>query len=351
MDSITQAALGATLGGAVLGRPLGRKALIGGALLGTLPDMDVLISHGSAIADFTGHRGFSHSLLVLTVLAALMTLGLSRWRRTRHIPAHLWWWFCFLPLITHPLLDALTAYGTRLFWPLNSPPIALDTLFIIDPLYTLPLLLGVLITLVRPSLHRSVVIGLALSTLYMGWAITAKQIIRASISPVLIDHRWQQADRFIQPMPMTTFLWRVVVLEGDRRHESYVSIFDDAPPRFDTFRRFPENAVAATHWPEARRLLWFTQGRLMFRAQGDQLIATDLRMGLPGREAFRFAIARRDNTHWTPVDSTQAQGPGYSADQLSRVWQRLFTPGALCPATYAPPALVIERQCQPPADR
>ncbi|HBK37567.1 MAG TPA: hydrolase, partial [Halomonas sp.] len=61
MDSITQAALGAAVGGAVLGKRLGRKAIVIGALLGTLPDLDVALDYGDAIANVTEHRGFSHS--------------------------------------------------------------------------------------------------------------------------------------------------------------------------------------------------------------------------------------------------------------------------------------------------
>ncbi len=68
MDSLTQALLGASVQGALLGRWQGRKALLYGAALGTLPDLDVLIDYGDPVAEMTYHRGFSHSLLVLGAL-------------------------------------------------------------------------------------------------------------------------------------------------------------------------------------------------------------------------------------------------------------------------------------------
>ncbi|WP_413692056.1 metal-dependent hydrolase [Psychromonas sp. KJ10-2] len=71
MDSITQIALGTSVAGLVGIKPFGRKALIAGALLGTLPDLDVLLNYQTAIQDFTFHRGFSHSLFVLTALSLL----------------------------------------------------------------------------------------------------------------------------------------------------------------------------------------------------------------------------------------------------------------------------------------
>ena len=85
MDSITQAVLGASIQGALLGRWQGRKALLYGAMLGTLPDLDVVIDYGDAVADMTFHRGFSHSLFVLTGVALLLT-----WltRRFAHNPGY-----------------------------------------------------------------------------------------------------------------------------------------------------------------------------------------------------------------------------------------------------------------------
>ena len=53
MDSITQALLGASVQGAMLGRWQGRKALAYGAILGTLPDLDVVIDYGDAVANMT----------------------------------------------------------------------------------------------------------------------------------------------------------------------------------------------------------------------------------------------------------------------------------------------------------
>ncbi|MEJ2129921.1 MAG: metal-dependent hydrolase [Woeseiaceae bacterium] len=133
MDSVTQAALGAAIGGAIAPAGLRRKALLAGAALGTLPDLDVLIDYGDAVANFTYHRGFSHSLFVLPPFAVLLWLALRRWwAPVREAP---WRWLAIigLALITHPLLDAHTAYGTQLLWPLTVPPTMWATLFIIDP--------------------------------------------------------------------------------------------------------------------------------------------------------------------------------------------------------------------------
>ncbi len=143
MDSITQAVLGATLQAALLGRWQGRKALLYGAALATLPDLDVVIDYGDAVAGMTYHRSFSHSLLVLTGLALALTL-LLRWRPHPGYSAGRLFVTLWLVLATHPLLDAFTSYGTQLFWPFTPTPTARSTVFIIDPLYTAPLLVAVI---------------------------------------------------------------------------------------------------------------------------------------------------------------------------------------------------------------
>src|SRR3546814_16380487 len=73
MDSLTQAVLGAGIQGAMLGRYHGRKALAAGALLATLPDLDVLIDYGDPVSGMINHRGFSHSVFILTALALALT--------------------------------------------------------------------------------------------------------------------------------------------------------------------------------------------------------------------------------------------------------------------------------------
>ena len=101
MDSLTQAALGASLAGAVAGKTLGRSVLLTGAVLGTLPDLDVVIDYGTAVANFTQHRGFSHSLFVLAPLAVALAWLLWRWKP--QLSFQRWLALTGLILITHDM--------------------------------------------------------------------------------------------------------------------------------------------------------------------------------------------------------------------------------------------------------
>ena len=147
MDSVTQFVLGAGIGAAVLGRRVGvRRAAVAGGLLATLPDLDVFWPYANDVDRFVQHRGATHSLIMHSVVTPLLGETLFRlFKRLRldghditRLPVYL---AVFLCLTTHALLDALTVYGTQLFWPIWREPQGLGSIFVIDPAYTLPLLL------------------------------------------------------------------------------------------------------------------------------------------------------------------------------------------------------------------
>lgn len=336
MDSITQAALGASIAGAVAGKTLGRSVLLTGALIGTLPDLDVVIDYGTAVANFTQHRGFSHSLLVLVPLSLLLAWGLWRWKPL--ISYQRWLALVGLILVSHPLLDAFTTYGTQLFWPLGGP-VALNSIFIIDPLYTLPLLAGCLAFLLRPPATKAITAGLLLSSLYLGWTLAAQQAITARVGPALAAAGMSQASVLVQPMPFNTVLWRVTAITEDARIEAVTGFLDNSDQlNLEYFSRDPELARSVARLPEAQRLEWFTKGFLHYQQVGNQITATDIRLGIPGMHPFTFLLAETSDTGTSPIPSSQMPRPAINRDALPLLWSRLTgeTP-VLCLATLSIP--------------
>lgn len=329
MDSITQAVLGATIQGALLGRWQGRKALLYGAMLATLPDLDVAIDYGDAVADMTYHRGFSHSLFVLSGLALLLTWLARRYRphpgySSQRLLLTLW-----LVLITHPLLDAFTSYGTQLFWPLMPTPTAWSSIFIIDPLYTLPLIVAVLVGLIGGLRERSAqvpVAALALSTLYLGFTLTGKYMAEQRVERELARQGIHAEQLFVTPTPFNSLLWRVIVLDGEYYHEALTGWFDSAPPQLQRLplgtQLRPALADAAMH----QRLAWFSGGMLRYDQIDGRLIVTDLRLGMTGYHPFRFDFAHWQEGRWQvnhPIERLPfARGePEQLLLLLRRIWQ------------------------------
>ena len=293
MDSLSQIALGSAVGLAVMGRRTAAwKAALWGAVAGTLPDLDVVVDYGDAILNMTRHRAESHALFYLTLLAPLLAAGVAAlhregalWRR--------WWLALWLVLVTHPLLDWMTVYGTQLLRPFSDRPLGVGSVFIIDPLYTLPLLVGVAMALHgrRGRGLRWNAAGLMLSTMYLGWGVVAQQQVR-EVAEASLRAEGIAAERLlVTPTPFNTVLWRVVAVTPTQYLEGYRSLLDDGP----RMRWMPHDRGAplmASHGSQVgvARIAAFSQGFFRLRDEGGRLVVTDLRMGQDPYYTFSFEV-------------------------------------------------------------
>lgn len=335
MDSITQVMLGASIQGALLGRWQGRKALLYGAMLGTLPDMDVIIDYGDAVAEMTYHRGFSHSLFVLFGVALLLTWLVRRLRPHPGYSTQRLFVTLALVLLTHPLLDSFTSYGTQLFWPLTPTPTAWSSIFIIDPLYTAPLIIAVLLGLafgLRDKMAKAPLVALALSTLYLGSTLAGKSMAEQHVEAQLARQGIQAEALFSTPTPLNSLLWRVIVLDGEDYHEALVGWFDPQPPQLIRLPRGTALAAVLADSAAHQRLAWFTDGLLRYDQIGEHLVVTDIRLGMTGVHPFRFDFARKHNGEWQ-IHQQIDRWPSELTDlqRLQVLWQRIWQPDLQVP--------------------
>lgn len=326
MDSLSQIALGAAVSVAVMGRRTAVwKAALWGAVAGTLPDLDVLIDQGNAILNMVLHRGESHALFWLTLfsvpLAALVARVHGEWGLLRR-----WWLALWLVLVTHPLLDAMTIYGTQLALPFSNYPFGVGSMFIIDPLYTLPLLIGVIWVLATRGGHRGLMVnsvGLLLSTAYLAWSFAAQQQVTQVARAALVQQGIVVEHLLVTPTPFNTVLWRVAAMAGDDYFEGFYSLLDAQPKM--AFDRFPRgNALAAElqSIDGVQRIMAFTKGFYKLEQRGSRLLISDLRMGQEPNYSFTFAVAER---HSPPVALDQPEQMSMALDiprSLNWLWRR-----------------------------
>ncbi|MEJ2514552.1 MAG: metal-dependent hydrolase [Gammaproteobacteria bacterium] len=329
MDSVTQIALGATIAGAFVPAGHRRRAMALGAALGTLPDLDVFIDFGGAVENYTYHRGFSHSLFVLAPFAVVLWLLLRRWWAPVRAAPGRWFAAIFVALVTHPLLDAHTAYGTQLWWPLGSPPVSWSTLFIIDPLYTLPLVIGGLVALGKPRAPRAgawLMAGLLISSGYIGWSWAARSAVEGNARTALAQRGLENAPVFLVPTPFNTLLWRVVVMTPDGYLEGLDSLVaDDGPIRFRQYTSDVQALEEASTVWAVRRLRWFARDFLRARVEDETLFIADLRMGQEPYYVFRYAVARKGNPHWQEMETRLLPDNIDTRRALETVWRRIWS--------------------------
>jgi inner membrane protein len=216
MDSITQAALGGAIGEAFLGRKIGYKASILGAVVATIPDLDVvLLPLYSPLQRISVHRGYSHSILVGMAGAVLITLALRRFKWTQTIAMGRLLLFTWLTLFTHILLDAFTTYGTQLFLPFSNRRFGFDSITIVDPVYTLPLLIGLTLSLTlfrKKKLQRTVAntAGLVISSAYLLLTLSNKSMIEKTFEDSLQSHGINYEKFMTVPVSAANVRWYAV---------------------------------------------------------------------------------------------------------------------------------------------
>ncbi len=306
MDSLTQLALGSAVTVAVMGRRTAVwKAAAWGAVAGTLPDLDAFIDHGDAILNMVLHRAETHSLVFTTLFAPVLAWLVSR----IHGEAVLfkrWWLALWLTLFTHPLLDAMTVYGTQLLQPFTDQPFGVDSMFIIDPAYTLPLLVGVVAALAFSRVERGLrwnLVGLMLSTAYLGWSVVAQQVATGVARASLQDQGINAERLLVTPAPFNTVLWRLVAVTPTHYHEGYYSLLDRKPTvRWTVHDRGAALIEQHGQAEPVARMAAFTHGfyRLRTTPEG-RLMVTDLRMGQEPAYVFDFDVGTPDAVGQVPA--------------------------------------------------
>ncbi|PSQ96842.1 MAG: metal-dependent hydrolase [Bacteroidetes bacterium SW_11_64_17] len=286
MDSVTQVTLGAAVGEAVAGKEADNKAPLWGAFFGLLPDLDVLANPFLTEAQsLTFHRSLSHSFVFIAVVTLAAAYGLRRLHPNTPVSKRRWAGLVSAVLLTHVGLDCLTTYGTQVFWPFSDYPVVYGTIFIIDPLYTVPLALGVLVSLygpaTAPARRWANYVGLGLSSAYLLLTVVNKQYISHVFATALEQEAPSYERMFTAPTPFNNLLWQGIAEADDGYYIGFYSLLDDdqsidfryVPKRHDLLSDAREN-------PVVQRLRHFSRGYYIVRHTPDGgLQVHDLRFG------------------------------------------------------------------------
>lgn len=299
MDSLTQITLGSAVSVALMRRrvPVWQSALWG-ALAGTTPDLDVVVDFGDDILNMTRHRAESHAIVFLT-LASPIFAGVASWMGKQPGLFKRWLLTFWLVFMTHIAIDYLTVYGTQLLQPFTDYPFGRGSIFIIDPLYTLPLLIGLLACLVARSERRFAFnsIGLTISSLYLVWGLWAQQHVESIARDSLPPGVDQEAQMLVTPSPLNSILWRLVVMTPDRYHEGWYSLLDKEPiVRWTTHDRGAPLIDKHSKHEGAARIQAFSHGFYRMQKVDGQVYITDLRMGFEPAYFFHFDLGSPNAT-------------------------------------------------------
>ena len=287
MDILTQGLLGGVLAQSIAGKAENKRAALVGMIAGMLADADILISSSNdPLLNIEYHRHFSHSLLFIPVGAAIAFLILWPFMR-RHLSLQRLYIYCLAGYSMSGLLDTCTSYGTHLLWPFSDERVAWNIISIIDPVFTLLLLVSLLLGL-RIKHWRVAVTGLMLALVYMGLGFV--QLHRAQdVMHALIDERQHTADKLlVKPTLGNLFLWRSLYINDSRIYVDAVRVglFADnqiyegeSVLLFSQQRDLPELEPASALHNDIQRFTHFSDGFVAFDPEQENVLG-DIRYSM-----------------------------------------------------------------------
>ncbi|MFT5861134.1 MAG: inner membrane protein [Flavobacteriaceae bacterium] len=333
MDSLTQIVLGAAVGEAVLGRKIGNRAILWGAVAGTIPDLDVFLRFFTdPITATEMHRGFSHSLLFCIIASPIFAWVALKIHKNRDGTRRDWTLFFFLCLVTHPLLDMHTTWGTQFFWPFEVK-ITYKNIFVVDPLYTIPFLICVIAVMFhkRTNPRRSIInyTGIILSTSYMVLTFVFKWFGIKAFEKNLNDQHIDYVEMDTKPTPLNSLLWNAQVETKDGYKFAYYSLLDSKKDIYFS-HEFPKNhelLKGMEDHKQVAQILKIADGWYIVEEEGDDLIVTDLRFGQFGMDVdespfmWKYRIVLNNGK----VDHVERMEPeiGNMGEVFDELWGRM----------------------------
>ncbi|MES2864211.1 MAG: metal-dependent hydrolase [Bacteroidota bacterium] len=326
MDSLSQIVLGAITFAVVKDKEIGKKALVYGAVLGTIPDLDVLLNpFFDEITKLAIHRAFSHSIFFSILLSLLAGKLLALKYKSSYIS---WVWACFLALFTHPLLDLCTTYGTRILYPLSKSFYSLDNVFVIDPLYTIWLLIACIMLWImkksNPNRQKVIHYSLFLSTGYLLFGLAANLYVKNIFVNQLKEKNIAYEKIKIVPTPFNTILWEAIIKTKNGLYYCDYSLLDKHLP---TKFHFEKNDIAFIEEKKKIKDLEpffnFTEGYELARMEKGKMHIYGTKFGpisLENDEAVFFfpLVFNEDGTYY----SDNKEISNYN-ELLSKLWIRL----------------------------
>jgi len=308
MDSLTQIILGAACGEAVLGKKIGNRALLFGAIGGTIPDLDVFIGrllYQNEIQAMAFHRGFMHSIFFAIIgcfVFGWLTYKLYDFGKRKQITTLKDWVLLFFwSIFTHPILDCFTPYGTQLFTPFTNYRVAFNNISVADPLYTVPFLLCMIVLMFynRERTRRKwwLKAGIYTSSAYMIFTIANKFHMDAVFEKSFINKGITYTRFSAQPTIFNNILWYAVAETETQYHLAYYSLLDKSNTTDNVITVDKNHGLLDMNDKNLNTLTWFSKSyfNLSKKEAADTYKYTDLRYPMlnpndPNTSVFNFTI-------------------------------------------------------------
>ncbi|EIA08017.1 metal-dependent hydrolase [Flavobacterium frigoris] len=295
MDSFTQIALGIAVAEIFAGKKLKNKTILYGSVLGTIPDLDVVVGlFLDPVNAVLIHRGISHSLFLFLFLSPVLGWMISKTEKNRinFLRASTMVFWC---LFTHVILDMFTSWGTQILWPLDYR-FALKTIFVVDPLYTIPLVISLIVvwktkdTAIR---KKYITKGLIISSSYLLLSCFIKLYALNQFEKALNKQGIHYSEIIVKPTAFNIILWNANVATPDSYLLADYSLLDSQAITLTAYNKNKALEAQLKGNSDFEKLKKASEGWYIISQKNKSLYFNDLRFGLlndnPKNPQFAFS--------------------------------------------------------------
>ncbi|MBK9255098.1 MAG: metal-dependent hydrolase [Saprospiraceae bacterium] len=397
MDSLTQVVLGAAVGEAVLGKKIGNRAILWGAVAGTIPDLDVVANAFlSPIDALAFHRGITHSFVfsilaalafgwllhkmyqykhhkyiaivcwafivlsiagsvimvdtisIIKTVAGLVLLGTGvyfiyykyqkdSYGKPLNVSVGDWQRLFFFSLVTHPILDCFTTYGTQMLLPFSDYRIGFNNISVADPAYTVPFLIFVIIAMFYPKENRKRAIfnwlGIGISSAYMLMTFYNKDRVNHIFEASLQSEKIEYSRYMTTPTILNNILWYGVAESDSAYYFGQYSFFDKE--KIFKIQRLDKNSEMTKTYlndPTFKTLRWFSNDFYYTELlDNGNITFKDLRFGTFRTSAdtsedfvFRFNLIKNDDGSLRLINRGDGPRDGNFKEMFGLLWNRIL---------------------------
>ncbi|MFT5421026.1 MAG: inner membrane protein [Candidatus Endobugula sp.] len=290
MDPLTQGMLGVVAAQSFAKPKVLLTASLLGLLSGMAPDIDIIIrSTTDPLLALEFHRQFTHSLFFIPfggfICALVFSIVFRPLIRRAELSFLQTLLYCTLGYASHGLLDACTTYGTQLLWPFSNARVAWNTISIIDPLYTLPLLLFIILTVVYRS-RRLAMASLAWIVIYTSVGIVQRERAEAFGLQLALDRGHQPISLEAKPSFANLLVWKIVYTTESHFYVDAIRAGwqakyyqGDSVRKLNVGQDFPWLDAESQQAKDIERFRWFSNGYIAISPYHPQRII-DIRFSL-----------------------------------------------------------------------
>ena len=303
MDPLTQGTIGA-----VLPQSFGRKKLgiiaILGFLSGMAPDLDILIrSNTDPLLSLEYHRQFTHSLIFIPLGGLICALFLFVvFKKISPFNFKKTWLYCTLGYGTHGLIDACTSYGTLLFWPFSDMRIAWNIISIIDPLFTVTLILLIMVaTIKKKNIYSKIALAWAVTYLTLGVYLHNMAI---NVGKEIAEQRGHIVTRIkAKPSFGNLILWKTIYETDGKFYVDATNLFfrniipGESIKKLDLNKNFPWLERESQQYKDVERFKWFSNDFLAVNPNNKNQIIDIRYSGIPNEIGGLWGVQLNPNKH------------------------------------------------------